>query len=207
MKNPWMPMFFGDFLANTLHLSTAEIGAYVLLIAHAWEHNAEVPWDNARRIARMDTRSWKRVEEKLLPFFQCSAPEAARRVRCSERVRLELARAAEISSKRKDAALQMHSKRRASADANASGLHMHPPSQSLKRSYAREGKQANGTYRPSGMSPEVEDYRSPPRTKSDNVLEPIPDRPQPKPNPKLEALKQKSRSKGKKDDQHEAKAV
>jgi len=178
MKNPWMPMFFGDFLANTMHLSASEVGAYVLLLAHAWEHDAEVPWDRAQRIARIDNRNWKRVEQKLLPFFQCSAPGTIPPVHCHERVRSELAHAAEISSKRKTAAEQMHMRRRANAE-NKNGNASHPPSQSLKRSYAREGKQANGAYRSSGMSPDRgDDYRSPPREKSDNVLVPIPDKQQ-----------------------------
>src|SRR5262245_28637593 len=186
MKNPWMQMFFGDFLANTMHLSASELGAYVLLIAHAWEHDAQVPWDRAQRIARVDNRNWKKVKEKLVPFFEDIGAGTMRHAR----VLSELAHAAEISRKRKVAAEQMHMTRRAFANANAS----HPPSHSPKRSYARS-KQANGSYRPSGMSPDKgDDYRAAPSPyKSDNVLEPIPDRPQPKPNPKLETLKKKGR--------------
>src|SRR5215471_20073606 len=156
MKNPWMPMFFGDFLANTMHLSASEVGAYVLLLGHAWEHNAEVPWDRAQRIARIDNRNWKKVKEKLRPFFEDIGAGTIHHARVAR----ELAHAAEISSKRKAAAEQMHRSRRASAskkDENAS----HPQPQSLKKAYAREAKQANGSYRPSGMSPDKgDDYRA-----------------------------------------------
>src|SRR5262245_26838363 len=95
MKYPWMPLYWGDFFANTLHLSASELGAYVLLIAHAWEHDGLVPLDRAQRIARVDNRNWKHVKEKLLPFFEDIGPGTMRHVR----VLSELAHAAEIASK------------------------------------------------------------------------------------------------------------
>ena len=94
------------------------------------------------------------------------------------RVAKELATAGEISNKRKDAAMQMHEKRRASA----SVLHMHLPSQSLKESSLELVKEAqpvqmHGSQNP-GWRPRVDDddVRIPPRTKSDNVLQPIPEK-------------------------------
>src|SRR5207342_2665701 len=55
MKYPWMPLFWGDFLANTMHLSAQEAGAYLFLIAHAWEHDGEIPGEKVRlaRIAHV----------------------------------------------------------------------------------------------------------------------------------------------------------
>ena len=43
MKYQFMPVFWGDFLANTMDLTAQEVGAYLLLIAHAWEHDGRVP--------------------------------------------------------------------------------------------------------------------------------------------------------------------
>jgi len=112
MKHPWMPIFWGDFFANTLHLTPQEIGAYLLLIAHAWEHGGWVPFDGAQRIARVDNRHWRKVLDRLLPFFQIDqATEALPRRLVHGRVLRELAKADEISWKRKAAALQMHSNR------------------------------------------------------------------------------------------------
>ena len=126
MKRQWMPMFWGDFLANTMNLSAQEVGAYMLLIAHAWEHGGMIPYDQAQRIARIDNRHWRRVRGTIEPFFEVErdAKGIPRRY-YHGRVLSELAKADELSSKRKAAALHMHSKRRTHAYANhdANGMH------------------------------------------------------------------------------------
>src|SRR5262245_23576885 len=111
MKHQWMPLFWGDFLANTLHLSAQEVGAYFLLIAHAWEHRGAIPYEAARRIARIDSKYWPKVRAAIEPFFEVECDSKERPYRLVHmRVVSELARADEISNKRKAAALQMHSK-------------------------------------------------------------------------------------------------
>lgn len=175
MKYPWMPLFNGDLLANTLHLSAQEFGAYMLLIIHAWEHAATVKVRGAHRIARVDNRHWPAVRDTLAPFFdppdglQGMAVEVIHR-----RVALELAKAGELANKRKEAALQMHSKRRAGAPVYLMPL----PSPSLESSSNSERKEAQASvqvqtnYRDKGPS-----YRAPPAKKVDNVLEPLPEKP------------------------------
>jgi hypothetical protein len=49
-------------------------------------------------------------------------------------------------------------------------------------------------YRAGGMSPEQPDYRSPPKSKSENMLERLPDQPQKSPRADIEAIKQKGRN-------------
>jgi uncharacterized protein YdaU (DUF1376 family) len=41
----WMPIYWGDFLKDTMHLSTEEKGAYLLLIAHYWSTGRAVKND------------------------------------------------------------------------------------------------------------------------------------------------------------------
>jgi uncharacterized protein YdaU (DUF1376 family) len=166
-----MPLFNGDLLADTMHLSAQEFGAYMLLIIHAWKHDGRVPYDRVARIARVRADQWPKVFKRLEPYFQWDTdPMGHRTYGTQYRVLDELHNAGEITNKRKDAALQMHSKRRASA----SVLHMHPPSQSLRDASLGKGSEAptvqvQVNYRDPGV-----DYRSPPRTRSDNVLEPLP---------------------------------
>lgn len=106
MKHQFMPMFWGDFLANTLNLSAQEVGAYVLLIAHAWEHGGVIPYQEARRIARVEPKHWPKVERQLLPFFEVERDAKALPIRlCSARVLKELAKAEELSNKRKAAGM------------------------------------------------------------------------------------------------------
>jgi uncharacterized protein YdaU (DUF1376 family) len=35
-KYPWFPLWVGDFLSGTVHLSDAEVGCYVRLLCHQW---------------------------------------------------------------------------------------------------------------------------------------------------------------------------
>jgi uncharacterized protein YdaU (DUF1376 family) len=116
MKHPWMPMFWGDFFANTLDLSAQELGAYICLIAHAWERGGsfDVSSSRLRRIARVNSFHWPRVWRRLSPFFEIEKL-GDRMTATHRRVLIELAKADGISKQRKHAAQQMQSKRKAFA--------------------------------------------------------------------------------------------
>jgi uncharacterized protein YdaU (DUF1376 family) len=182
MKYPWMPLFWGDFLANTMHLSAQEAGAYLFLIAHAWEHEGEIPvdWIRLARIAHVRQNHWARVWKALEPFFEPFERESLikgvpYKGLHHKRVLIELHNAAELSNKRKGAALQMHSKR--TANASVLHMHMHPPSQSLRDASLGKGREAPTMQVQVNWRDPGNDYRSPPRAKSDNVLTPLSDKP------------------------------
>lgn len=67
----WMPFYISDYLRDTQHLSTAEHGAYFLLIMHAWTHEGALPCDETRvaRIAKMTPKEWKASREVILEFL------------------------------------------------------------------------------------------------------------------------------------------
>lgn len=72
----WMPMYWGDYLKDTSHLSTTEHGAYLLLIGHYWSSGQPLPDDDAqlRRIAKVEGGAqWKRLRPVLAAFFHVGA--------------------------------------------------------------------------------------------------------------------------------------
>jgi uncharacterized protein YdaU (DUF1376 family) len=66
----WMPLYIGDYMADTMHLSGAEHGAYLLLLMHSWRTGPLR--DDARTlatIARTEPAAWKRMAPTILAFF------------------------------------------------------------------------------------------------------------------------------------------
>jgi uncharacterized protein YdaU (DUF1376 family) len=70
MKLPWMPMYVGDYLAKTGHLSTIQHGAYFLLILHYWANGGLPTTDKElMAIARMDADEWASNCYAIAKFF------------------------------------------------------------------------------------------------------------------------------------------
>lgn len=69
----WMPMFWGDYVRDTGHLSAAHHGAYLMLIKHYWCTGAALPDDDDQlwRIACCDSIGhWKKLRPLIVPFFK-----------------------------------------------------------------------------------------------------------------------------------------
>jgi uncharacterized protein YdaU (DUF1376 family) len=169
MKYPWMPLFWGDFLANTMHLSAQEAGAYLFLIAHAWEHDGEIPGERIRlaRIAHVRQDRWKDVWKVLEPFFERNSMGPHDHGYHHQRVHDELQRLGKISNDRKAAALQKHSKSTSFAPASTS---------KTNRESSLNGKQDAAHEHGPNFRDKDDNRRYPPPTKSDNVLKPLPDK-------------------------------
>lgn len=69
--NAWMPMYWPDYLADTGHLTAAEHGAYLLLIAHYWTSGKALPNEKAKlsRICRVSADEWEAMEPTIAEFF------------------------------------------------------------------------------------------------------------------------------------------
>lgn len=66
----WMPLWIGDYLADTAHLTTEEHGAYFLLLMHYWKHGELSACDKqCSSIARCTPRKWKSIKKTVLKFF------------------------------------------------------------------------------------------------------------------------------------------
>lgn len=70
----WMPLYIGDYLSATTHLSAEESGAYLHLLMHQWKNGSLPPEsDSLRRIARVDRDAWSNAWSILQAFFEHSS--------------------------------------------------------------------------------------------------------------------------------------
>jgi len=134
-SRPWMPFYIADYLKDTRRLSTIEHGAYLLLIMEYWTAG-ELP-DNdeqLRRITGMTTKEWRRSKSHLQSFFFDGWRH--------KRLDMELARSAEISSKRSASAKKMHANAGANAGAEVVPLHTHARASSQSQSQSQSQLQS-----------------------------------------------------------------
>lgn len=110
----WMPFYVGDYLSDTMHLTTLEHGAYVLLIIHYWR-TGPLPDDDRElaTIARMEPRAWKGIATKLRRFFRPLDGELHHK-----RIDHELANAAANVEQRRAAGLASAEARKRQREAN-----------------------------------------------------------------------------------------
>src|SRR5262247_3941736 len=99
MSRAWMPLYVGDFLADTMHLGATETGIYIRLIMHAWQHHGQIPLNVTllSNITGCDRRFWWRFGAPIVSqFFDAVDGSTAQH----KRVLTELQRFDEISIKR-----------------------------------------------------------------------------------------------------------
>ncbi len=70
--NSWMPMYWSDFLADTIHLKKSERDSYFCLIAQYWLHQKPLPLDDGARarMAQCTETEWKNDKKAVLSFFK-----------------------------------------------------------------------------------------------------------------------------------------
>ena len=138
----WMPLFIGDYLADTGHLTTEEHGAYLLLMFHYWRRGP-LPNDAKRLAAIVGLRkdAWSRAWGALEQFF--TLDEAAGLLR-HKRIDLELSAAGERRLKNKNRAEKAASARWGTSDATSNAtsigqaLHKECPSPSPSPSHSKK---------------------------------------------------------------------
>lgn len=113
----WMPLFIGDYLADTGRLTTEQHGAYFLLIMDYWRNGP--PPDDAgtlAQITRLSPDAWSNAQAKLMQFFSFEGG-----VWHHKRIDAELAAAKENKGKAR-------AKAKAAADARWGKLPIDAPS-------------------------------------------------------------------------------
>lgn len=66
---PYMQLYIADYLADTMHLSAEEHGAYLLLMFNYWQTGKPIPKNRLSKIARLTNERWADVEPSLQEFF------------------------------------------------------------------------------------------------------------------------------------------
>ncbi|HHT1383159.1 TPA: DUF1376 domain-containing protein [Escherichia coli] len=66
---PYMQLYIADYLADTMHLSAEEHGAYLLLMFNYWQTGKPIPKNRLAKIARLTNERWADVEPCLQEFF------------------------------------------------------------------------------------------------------------------------------------------
>jgi uncharacterized protein YdaU (DUF1376 family) len=93
MKRPWMPLYVGDYLGDTGHLTTMQHGAYLLLMMHYWR-KGELPDDDKQlsKITKLPLKTWCEYRPTLQDFFHEGWKH--------KRIDAELAKMMRVSEKR-----------------------------------------------------------------------------------------------------------
>jgi uncharacterized protein YdaU (DUF1376 family) len=67
----WMPLYVADYLADTMRLSTAEHGAYLLLVMAYWQHGP-LPDDDAKLadFVRVHKGAWRKLRPAVEYLFE-----------------------------------------------------------------------------------------------------------------------------------------
>lgn len=67
----FMPIYIGDYLKDTVFLSTEEHGAYLLMLFACWQHGSIPNNDRViRRITGLEADAWEKSKPILLRFFK-----------------------------------------------------------------------------------------------------------------------------------------
>jgi uncharacterized protein YdaU (DUF1376 family) len=104
----FMPFYVGDYLRDTMHLTTRQHGAYCLLLLRYWAKGGPLPIDEEqlRAITRLTPQEWKSDRGALLTFFT-KADDGWHQKRADE----ELAEAVEAYNRRRIASEKGNAKR------------------------------------------------------------------------------------------------
>ena len=66
---PYIQLYVADYLADTMHLSTEEHGAYLLIIFNYWQTSGPIPKNRLKAISRVFNDRWTDVERSLSEYF------------------------------------------------------------------------------------------------------------------------------------------
>lgn len=122
----WMPLYIGDYLADTARLSTEQHGAYLLLLMDYWR-SGKLP-DNdlvLAQICKLTPDAWSNAKAMLKPFFSIEQG-----FWIHKRVEQEMAEAKVNQTKKHERAVKAAEARWKNATSNAKAMLNECPSPS-----------------------------------------------------------------------------
>jgi len=113
-----MPLYIGDYLADTQHLSAERHGAYLLMLMAAWRMGGALPDDDEQlsSIAKLDAQKWRKAKPVLARFFRVEGGEWRQK-----RLNAELVTAIDTQQKKQAAGKAGANARYGQKDADATG--------------------------------------------------------------------------------------
>ena len=72
MSEPYLPLYVGDYLRDTGHLTTEQHGAYLLLLMRLWSAGGSLPDSEVKlaRLAGVSLKKWRPMWVDLSEFFE-----------------------------------------------------------------------------------------------------------------------------------------
>jgi uncharacterized protein YdaU (DUF1376 family) len=73
-ERPFMQLYVSDFVGDTLHLSSEQVGVYLLLLMAMWNADGSLPDDDTKlaRVARVSLKKWRAMKPEMIEFFTVS---------------------------------------------------------------------------------------------------------------------------------------
>lgn len=131
----WMPLYIGDYHADTRRLSTLEHGAYLLLLMEYWKQGPLRDDDEElAAIAGLKLDAWRKIAASIRRYFTIAADGLLHQ----KRVDAERQKALELSEKRRIAGSRKGSKQSANAEPGESGADTNAP-QNPSKTPANDG--------------------------------------------------------------------
>lgn len=67
---PWFPFYTGDYFNKTMHLTTQEHGAYLLLLLNYYSKGEPLPIEDLPALARLSPGDWEAIRPRIAKFFK-----------------------------------------------------------------------------------------------------------------------------------------
>lgn len=116
-SDAWMPLYVGDYLADTSRLTTEQHGAYLLILMDYWRNGPPLDDDEElATITKLPIPTWRKHSTKIRSLFRSEGGHLIQK-----RAELEKQKAGHVSAKRSEAGKQGASKRWGKGNASANG--------------------------------------------------------------------------------------